>query len=247
MSWEETASAHFVARHDGGDLEGAREVLRLLEDTRARLGERFPRLPADEIAVVLHSTPAQLHAAQPLLPAVVRATAPAGRRYLTGRASGDTIHVLTPRAAAQRATRVEGSKEMLRLGPAALYARLVVGEANPKLRGLRAVRWSWLAIGAAESLAGRTRHARPAIARRLHEGRPPAFPPAPGDALLLGGTLVDLLAREEGPDAAIELIHLAGREGSQEETLRKAFHGRPPHHTEGTWRAHLAKIAGRDA
>jgi hypothetical protein len=244
MPWEETVSDHFVARHGSADAAGAVEVLELLEDTRARLAERLRTLPGAEIAVVLHDSTAQLHAAQPLMPLLVRATAPAARRYLVGRAGRDTIHVLSPRALRSRASNVEGSSDLLRLAPAALYARLVVGEANPRLRGVRAVRWAWLSEGASEWLSGRVRFARPAIARRLREGPPPAFPPAPRDALLLGGTLVDLLAREEGPDAALRLVDEAGR-GSARDALRQAFHGRPLHHTEGTWRAHLARIAGR--
>ena len=244
MSWEETASDHFVARHDGADAAGAREVLRLLEDTRALLGERFRRLPEREIAVVLHGTPAQLDLAQPLLPAIVRAQPPAARRYVAGRASGDTIHVLAPRVLAERATTVEGSAELLRLTPAALYARIVVGDANPKLRGWRAVRWAWLGIGAAEFLSGRTRHARAIVARRLREGAPPSFPPGARDALLLGGTVVDLLAREQGDAAAVTFIREAGAEGSAEDALRAAFDGRTLHHTQAAWRAHLARWAG---
>jgi hypothetical protein len=244
MAWEETASDHFVARHESADADGAREVLELLEDTRARLGERVRALPPDEIAVVLHDSTAQLHAAQPLLPVLVRLTAPAARRYLVGRAGRDTIHVLSPGELRSRASGVAGSSDLLRLAPAALYARLVVGELNPRLRGVRAMRWAWLGDGAAEWLSGRVRFARPAIARRLREGPPPAFPPAPRDALLLGGTLVDLLAREEGPDAALRLVGDAGK-GTPRDALRQAFHGRALHHTEGTWRAHLARIAGR--
>jgi hypothetical protein len=246
MPWEETGSDHFVARHGTADRRGAVEVLELLEDTRARLGERVRALPAGPIAIVLHDSTAQLHAAQPLLPVLIRSTAPAARRYLVGRAGRDTIHVLAPRELRSRASNVEGSAELLRLAPAALYARLVVGEANPRLRGLRAVRWAWLGEGAAEWLSGRVRFARPAIARRLREGPPPAFPPAARDALLLGGTLVDLLAREEGPDAAMTLIHDAGGRGGARDALRQAFHGRALHHTEGTWRAHLGRLAGRE-
>jgi hypothetical protein len=100
--------------------------------------------------------------------------------------------------------------------------------------------------GAAEHLVGRVRHARPAIRRRLHEGAPPAFPPAPRDALLLGGTVVDLLAREQGEQAALSLMLDAGRRGGAgpEDALVEAFDGRALRHTEGTWRAHLS-TAGR--
>ena len=245
MSWEETASDHFAARHDGADAAQARDVLRLLEDTRALLGERFRQLPEREVSVVLHGREAQLDLAQPLLPLIVRAQPVAGRRYVVGRASGDTIHVLSPRALKDRATTVEGSEELLRLGPAALYGRIVVGDANPRLRGWRALRWAWLGIGAAEFFSGRTRYARAIVARRLREGGPPSFPPGPRDAMLLGGTVVDLVAREQGDAAAIAFVRQARTEGgSAEDALRAAFDGRALHHTEAAWRAHLARWAG---
>src|SRR4051794_11426024 len=103
MSWVESASEHFVARYDETETRGARAVLELLEDTRARLSERVQQLPEEEVAVVLHGSAAQLHAAQPMLPLLARATTPAARRYLVGRAAGDTIHVLSPRALEHRA------------------------------------------------------------------------------------------------------------------------------------------------
>jgi hypothetical protein len=245
VSWEETASDHFSARHDAADGADAREVLRLLEDTRALLGERFRQLPEREVAVVLHGTQAQLDVAQPFLPVIVRAQPVAARRYVVGRASGDTIHVLSPKALKERATSVDGSEELLRLGPAALYARIVVGDANPRLRGWRALRWAWLGIGAAEFFSGRTRHARAIVARRLREGSPPSFPPSPRDATLLGGTVVDLVAREQGDAAAVTFVREAGAEGTAEDALRSAFDGRALHHTEAAWRAHLARWAGR--
>lgn len=245
MSWEESASDHFVARHDGADAAGAREVLRLLEDTRALLSERFRVLPAEEIAVVLHPTQAQLDLAQPLLPLAVRLQPVAGRRYVVGRASGDTIHVLAPRALRERRTRVEGSEELLRLGPAALYARIVVGTANPRLRGWRNARWAWLSIGAAEYFSGRTRHAKAIVARRLREGEPPSFPPTARDAGLLAGTVVDLVAREQGVEAAVTFVRDAGSAGDVRAALTAAFDGRPLAQTEAAWRSHLGRWSGR--
>lgn len=247
MAWLETGSAHFSARHDDADARGAGHVLRLLEDTRARLAERFPTVPDDPVAVILHGSVAQLHAAQPMLAVETRLSAPAARRYVVGRAARHEIHMLSPRLLAERASGLPESRDMLRLAPAALYARLVVTTLNPRLRGPRGVRWTWLATGAAEFFTGRVRHARPAIRRRLHEGSPPAFPPAPADALLLGGTVVDLLAREQGESAALSLLLDAGRRGgpSPADALVAAFDGRALRHSEGTWRAHLSRTAGR--
>ena len=247
MSWLETGSEHFTARHDDADAAGAAWVLRQLEDTRARLAERFPSVPTDEVAVILHGAVAQLHAAQPLLPVELRLSAPAARRYVVGRASRHEIHMLSPRLLSDRASQLGESKDMLRLTPAALYARLAVMALNPRLRGPRSVRWTWLTTGAAEFFAGRVRFARPAIRRRLHEGVAPSFPPAPRDALLLGGTVVDLLAREQGEGRAMSLLLDAGRRGGPgpADALVDAFDGRALRHTEGTWRAHLARTAGR--
>ena len=252
MTWLETASEHFVARHGEADERGAVDVLRLLEDTRARLEEQFPAVPGGEIAVVLHDSPMQLHLAAPILPFAVRLTNPAARRYLAGWFTRDTIHVLSPIELDDRASAVEGSKEMLRLTPAALYTRLALAASNPALpppfrpsRVRREMRWAWLTAGAAQWFSGQTRQARPAIARRLREGGEPAFPPALRDAHLLGGTLVDLLAREEGPQAAIDLATKVGGEDDPRQALESAFPGRSLRHTEGAWRTHLAKLAGR--
>lgn len=250
--WVETTSQHFSARHSEEDQTGALEVLQQLEDTRARLSERFPTLPEQEIAVVLHESQAQLDIAQPVLPVVRRLTTPASRRYLVGWVSTDTIHMLAPAELEDRASAVRGSREMLMLTPAALYTRIALATSNPALpppwgprRLARELRWSWLTWGASQFFSRQILHARPAIARRLREGSPPDFPPSIRDAHLLGGTVIDLLAREEGEQAAVALIVGAGRDGTPTDALRRAFHGRALHHTEGTWRGHLARLAGK--
>lgn len=61
--------------------------------------------------------------------------------------------------------------------------------------------------------------------------------------LLLGGSVVDLLAREEGESAVVSLLLGAGRGAGPGDALVGAFAGRALRHTEGTWRAHLARIA----
>jgi hypothetical protein len=242
--WVETASEHFTARHSELDAEGAAAVLEMLEATRERLRPVLPEVP-DGVSVVLHGTTAQLHVAQPLLPLAVRATAPASRRYLVGWPGRDAVHVLAPGVLEERASAVPGSREMLLLAPAALYAQLAVRASNPRLRRGRRLRWAWLVLGAAQYLSGQTAHARPAVRRRLHEGPEPAFPPALRDAHLLGGTVVDLLAREEGEAAVAGLVAVAG-DAPPTETLVRAFGGRGLRHTESAWRAHLGRLAGRD-
>jgi hypothetical protein len=153
------------------------------------------------------------------------------------------LHVLAPGALDRRASAVPGSREMLELTPAALYARRVITESNDGLRRVRAqLRWAWLLEGAARWFAGQTDHARPAIARRLHEGIRPSFPPGVRDALLLGGTVIDLLAREQGEQAVAELACRLDPEGPRH-ALVGAFDGRPLRHTEQAWRAHLQRLA----
>ena len=95
MTWLETASETFVARHDERDADDAQRVLAQLEHARRRLE---PRLGAEagELAVVLHPSSAQLDAAQPWLPVQRARTAPAARRYVVGTVTDAEIHVLAP-------------------------------------------------------------------------------------------------------------------------------------------------------
>ncbi len=248
MPWTETRSPYFAARHEDRDGRDAISVLELLEGTRERLAEAFPSVP-DEVAVVLHTSPMQLTLAQPYLPIIRLLTAPAGRRYLAGWFSTGEVHVLAPRLLADRASNVAGSREMIMLAPAALYAQLVVAANNERLPPpfrvagfLRYVRWAWLAAGAAQYFSGQTVYARPAIARRLREGRAPAFPPRVSDATLLGGSLFDLLAQEQGEPAAVQLA-TARPAGSAHEAIRRAFPGRSLADTEELWREHLSRMA----
>ncbi len=252
MAWVQTSSPSFTARHDERDDEDVVGVLELLEGTRARLGTAFAAVP-DEVTVIVHPSQAQLDLAQPALAIVRRLTAPAARRYLAGWAGRSTIHLLTPRVLADRASSVPGSREMLMLTPAALYCQLVIAECNPALpppwgrpRALtRAWRWAWLLAGTAQWFSGQTAHARPAIARRMREGPRPSFPPGLRDAALLGGTVVDLLAREEGERAAVDLASVPPPPGGPRQALIGAFRGRALVHTEATWRAHLDRLAGQ--
>jgi hypothetical protein len=250
MSWTETTSRNFTVRHEERDAPDVGGVLDMLEDARLRMGSVFGSVP-DEVAIVLHPRRAELDFAQPFLPIVRRITTPAARRYLAGWAGRGTLHVLAPRLLAERAANVEGSVEMLMLTPAALYAQLVVAGANPALPppwnlggAIRAARWAWLVAGAAQWFSGQTPHARFAIARRLREGPRPDFPPGLRDASLLGGTVIDLVAREAGEGAVVRFVSSLPRGGARE-ALVSAFDGRALVHTEGTWRAHLARWAGR--
>ena len=51
--------------------------------------------------------------------------------------------------------------------------------------------------------------------------------------------MFDLLAREEGDDACLELAHAP----DPAQALDRAFHGRPLRQTEQAWRSHLNRLA----
>jgi hypothetical protein len=247
MAWEQTASETFVARHDTRDADDAQRVLAQLEFARERLESRLD-VRIGQFDVVLHGSLPALDASQPWLPFARRLVAPAARRYVVGWAGERELHVLAPRVLARRASNVEGSLETLMLAPSALLARRAIAAGHPKLpppftpgRLARWRSWAWLVEGGAQWLSGQTRHVRPAVARRLHEGPAPAFPPARPDALLLGGTVYELLAREEGERACVALArgpHPDGPRGA----LERAFAGRRLRHTEEAWRSHLARV-----
>jgi hypothetical protein len=249
MAWVESVSASFRARHESRDADDADRVLHSLELTRDRLARLFPRTVGD-LTIVLHGSTLGVSLTNPALPFAWLATDPAARRYVAGWAGASEIHVLSPAALNSRASNVPGSREMLARVPAALYARRVISENNHDLprrmtprRTALELRWAWLLEGAARWFAGQTEHARPAIARRLHDGGRASFPPGFRDAALLGGTVIDLLVREEGEQRAAQLACRIHPQGSRA-ALSKAFNGRALVHTEGEWRAHLARMAG---
>jgi hypothetical protein len=103
---------------------------------------------------------------------------------------------------------------------------------------VRYARWAWLVEGAAQWLSGQTAHARPAVIRRLREGPAPSFPPSLRDATLLGGSVLELLAREEGPRAVARLLAKLHPDGPIA-ALEQAFPGRALAHTEAAWRTAL--------
>jgi hypothetical protein len=249
MPWVESASPSFGARHDSRDGEDVAGLLELLEATRAHVAEMLP-VPERRIDVVVHPAEASLDAALPLTPVVRRLTAPAARRYIVGWYGRDELHVLSPRLLDRRASNAAGSREMVLLAPAALYVQFAVGDQNPRLPPPfrpwsmgRYRRWAWLQAGAGALLSGQSEHARASIARRLREGPQPEFPPAAADAPLLGATVLDLLAREEGMDAVGRLLTAPLPHGGPRQALVDAFGGRPVAHTAGTWRAHLSRLA----
>lgn len=246
MTWVESESLSFTARHDDAQADEAAAVLDALESFRAKLEELFARTPGD-VAVVIHPRSLMLALAQPWLPLARLVADPASRRYFAGWFTSREIHVLAPPALAQRASAVEGSRDALLLTPQHEYAHLVVGANNPDLPppftagGFRRyVRWAWLSEGAATHFSGQTRHLRAAIVRRLHEGRRPDLPPSARDAQLLGGTVFSLLEREAGPEAAVGLALSRDADGPRR-AIEGAF-GRPVASVGRDWRDYLESL-----
>lgn len=243
MSWVETSSLSFLARHEASHADGAQRVLDDLEGFRVELEARFERVPGD-VSVVIHPRALMLSLAAPWLPLARLVSAPAGRRYFAGWFSRGEIHVLGAEALERRASGVPGSLDALLRSPRHEYAHLVLGANNPSLPPpftpatfRRYVRAAWLCEGAAAHFAGQVPHLRPAIARRLRESGRPRFPPAARDAAVLGGTVFELLARERGEEACVSLARMpAGVDGRA--AIGDAFE-RPAASVEREWLDYL--------
>ena len=209
MAWVETESLSFTARHDDADTGCAQRILDSLEDLRLRLEERFDEAPGD-VTVVIHDNPAWLSAAHPLLPAVRWSAAPAGaplpRR--AGRWTARSTSSATSGWSAAPAARTRCRPCSAR--PSACTRQLVLAANNDApaadvdARGafLTYLRWAWLVEGAVAVLL------RPGLALPPRGDHPPArgrqaarSRPTRRDAILLGGTVFDLLDRHAGPEA----------------------------------------------
>jgi hypothetical protein len=242
MAWVETESLSFTARHESADDADAQRTLDALEDLRLRLEERFDDAPGG-VTVVVHPSPGWLSAAHPFLPAARLAAAPAGRRYLAGWAMASELHVLNDDYLARRAAG-EDSLAALHGTAERLYAQIVIAVNNERLpppwgprRFGRYLRWAWLIEGGAQYFSSQTALFRAAANTRMRQGSPPAFPPSARDAIILGGTIFDLLERSRGVDACAVLVSRLRREGAAA-AIELAFDA-PAEQVEGEWRRFL--------
>ncbi len=217
-----------------------------MEELRLWLEDRFERVPGD-VTVVVHTSPALLALAHPLLPAARWSAAPTGRRYLAGWPMASELHVLND-AHMERRAAGEDSREALRGTAQRLYAQLVIAANNPDLppswtprRFARYLGWAWLVEGAAQYFARQVGLYRAAVIRRLRESGRTAFPPSRRDAVILGGTIFDLLETERGPDAC-ERLALNLLPGGPAATLEAAFEARIGE-VEAAWRDYLRSIS----
>jgi hypothetical protein len=222
-------------------------VLEDLERFSEELAGVFEEIPLD-VAVVMHARSISLSMAHPWLPLARRVAAPASRRYFAGWFGDREIHVLAPSALERRASNVAGSREALLLTPRHEYSHVVLGANNPDLpppfsvaRFRQYVRWAWLCEGAAAWMSGQTPLFRAAIVRRMREGGRPQFPPAPADAMLLGGTVFALLERRRGTHVAAALATSPLERGAKG-LIAEAF-DRPVATVERDWRDELDSLA----
>lgn len=249
MTWIETTSLTFLARHEDADTKYAEELLDRLEDLSLKLEDRFEIVPG-EITVVVHPSPIWLTAAHPFLPFVRWSAAPAGRRYLAGWPMATEVHVLGEAAMEKRAAG-EASLEALRGTAERLYTQIVLAANNERLpppwtpgRFFRYLRWAWLIEGGAQHFSRQVDFYRAAVIRRLREGSRPSFPPSRRDAILLGGTIFDLLEDYRGGGACELLIARLRRDGP-EANLESAF-DLPMPDIEVMWRGYLRDLVRPD-
>jgi hypothetical protein len=245
VPWTETPSLSFTARHEAAQSDAAVAVLESLEAHRTRLEQLFPRTPED-VTVVLHDSALQLALAQPYLPLARRLAAAEGRRYMTGWFTAREVHTLSPHALRRLAAGPDSLRALL-LTPERAYTLLVVGVNNPSLPPpfrpstfMQYRRLAWLAEGAAQYFAGQLPHLRAAIGRRLR-GRAPSLPLRGRDAALLGGSILDLLARARGVSSCVRLAcypHTSAPEAVLESTFEL-----PLADLQRRWRAHLGELA----
>jgi hypothetical protein len=250
VTWVETESLSFTSRHEAEDTSTAQRALDALEDLRLRLEERFDEVPGD-VTVVVHPAPGWLAAAHPFLPAARLASAPAGRRYLAGWAMATELHILNDEYTDRRAAG-EDSLAALRGTAERLYVQVVVGANNDRLpppwgirRFSRYLRWAWLVEGAAQYFAGQVPLFRAAVSTRMRQARSPSFPPTARDAIILGGTIFDLLEHTRGRDACAVLVSRLRRNGARG-NLELAFDA-PIREIEREWRQHLKELPMRRA
>jgi hypothetical protein len=157
------------------------------------------------------------------------------------------LHVLNDPHMERRAAG-EDSREALRGTAERLYAQLVIAANNHELppswtprRFARYLRWAWLVEGGAQYFSRQVGFYRPAVIRRLRESAGPSFPPSRRDAVILGGTIFDLLEMERGSEACEKLaLHLLP--GGAVPTIEAAFDARFGE-VEDAWRGYLREIA----
>ena len=182
MSWVETTSLSFTARHESAQTDDAIAVLEDLEEHRTHLEQLFPRLPGN-VTIVLHDSPLQLWLAHPMLLVSRMLARRSARRYVAAWYRADEVHSLSRPMLRALSAGADSERAML-LSPRRAFTALVVGINNPLLpppsrpaavrRTL--LRNAWLTQGASQYFSGQVPLLRAAMAMRLRQGRLPFLP-----------------------------------------------------------------------
>ena len=156
------------------------------------------------------------------------------------------LHVLNDRHMERRAAG-DDSLEALRGTAERLYAQLVIATNNTALppswtprRFARYLRWAWLVEGGAQYFSRQVGLYRAAVLLRLRGSSRVSFPPSRRDAVILGGTIFDLLENERGPEACERLVD-GLLPGGPAVTLEDAFDARF-RDIEAAWRDYLREM-----
>jgi len=145
----------------------------------------------------------------------------------------------------------EASLEALRGTAERLYTEIVIAANNEKLpppwtpnRFPQYWKWAWLIEGGGQYFSRQVDFFRAAVIRRMKEGSRPSFPPGRRDAILLGGTVFDLLEEYRGGGACELLVARLRREGPVA-NLEAAF-DLPFREIDDMWREYLRDLVRPD-
>lgn len=207
-TWTESTSNLFRVRFDDDSRLEVEELVHVLETYAARLEAHGLLLPPHP-TVVVHPTALSLSLAQPAYVAALALTETHGRKYLASWASGSTLHLIAPSRLARGTESHISLRDALERAPACGLAHLALGHANPGLdlqRTLRRRAWFWLAWGAGQTLVGQVPMLASVIALRRKERRALQVPPPMRDAVVLGGSIVELVLRQRGLTGLVHLL-----------------------------------------
>lgn len=207
-TWTESNSNLFRVRFDSDARIEVEEMVHSLEAMAMRLDAHGLGLP-DHPTIVVHPTAFSLALAQPAFMAAQSVTESHGRRYVASWTTGSTLHLIAPGRHTRGEQRVIGMRDALERAPACGLAHLALAHANPGLsltRGIRKRDWLWLAWGAGQTLGAQVPLLASSIAVRRRMRRALSIPPPPRDAVVLGGSIVELVLRTRGLTALVGLL-----------------------------------------
>lgn len=245
-TWTESASNLFRVRFDDEARTEVEELVHILETYAVRLEAHGLVLPPHP-TVVVHPTAVSLSLAQPAYVAALGLTETHGRRYLASWTSGSTLHLISPERLRRGTENHISLRAAMERAPACGLAHMALGHANSGLslqRALRSRGWFWLAWGAGQTLVGQVPTLASVIAVRRKERRALSLTPAMRDAVILGGSIVELVLRERGLTGLVHLLKAPLPE-RPEAWIARALPGVGPTEREVQWRMLLDDLDRR--